>query len=94
MNERISITWITTPDKQGTLKFSGNIPDIVIWNRAGRLRYFPRSIVTNFRDTLKMIAAKPNLFEITPTNINELSWKQGLPLSPELHKALQLMITG
>lgn len=92
----LNIKWVETTSRQSVLEFktAGLTADIIIWNRAGVLRYFPKSVITNLKNTLKQIKDKPFDQTIVSPTASQLVWKQGFTLTREMHVGLKQIVAG
>lgn len=94
MTDMKHISWITTSSSKAVLKFTTLNMDAIVWNRAGKLRYFPPSFITNLKNTLRQIKDRPTQFTDLPPQATMLMWNQGLPLTEAMHAGLKKIVTG
>ncbi len=96
----INILWIDTHAKRSHLSFfkgSGIFEKprpvhAIMWNRAGVVRYFPRSIVTNLPTTIKQLEDLPVKQTSVSPDATRLTWTQGISVPSKVsHELLQLL---
>jgi len=84
----INIAWVTTGSTTSALKFKVLEMDAVVWNRAGVIRVFPKSVLTNLKNTIKQLKDRPNTKTLISPDVVKLQWSQGFPASKNMREAL------
>ena len=100
MSNTKRILWLDTPSTTTRLKIGKEILidelrvcQIVIWNRAGMLRYFPQGLVTNLRNQYDDFLDRPTKQTSMSPDALSLTWGQALAIEERIQMQLKRMIT-